>query len=308
LAAAAGVEAQLRSGLLDERRNVLDQASYLQLRLGGPEKLQQAVTTIIRDSGQNYSLTHGLLASLPAREAITTNYDRLFEAAWASAAAEPSSGAAQVRVVEDTSIIPRPIQPNARRWLLKLHGCVTRPTDIVLTRESYIRYHNQYAALEGILQATLLTRHLLFVGFSLRDDNFIRILDAVRRVVVPQPTDAVARRPFGSALMMGKDDVMENLYRDDLGWIALSEGEELAMKGADFRSPGRKLELFLDYLLARTGAASHVLDDDFTSILSAEEKRLREALRPLVEFARNNKATTPALARVKAFLTELGMT
>jgi hypothetical protein len=81
---------------------------------------------------------------------------------------------------------------------------------------------------------------MLFVGFSLRDDNFIRILDAVRRVVRPPTASADNPAPFGSALMMGKDDVMENLYRSDLNWIALAEREELAMKGSDFKAPGRK--------------------------------------------------------------------
>jgi hypothetical protein len=26
------------------------------------------------------------------------------------------------------------------KWILKMHGCVTHPEDIVLTREDYIRY------------------------------------------------------------------------------------------------------------------------------------------------------------------------
>jgi hypothetical protein len=41
----------------------------------------------------------------------------------------------------------------------------------------------------GIVQSTLITRHLLFVGFSLDDDNFQRIFDGVRKARRPPPTD-----------------------------------------------------------------------------------------------------------------------
>ena len=37
------------------------------------------------------------------------------------------------------------------------------------------------AALGGIMQALLLTKHMLFLGFSLDDDNFHRLFDAVRK-------------------------------------------------------------------------------------------------------------------------------
>ena len=55
------------------------------------------------------------------------------------------------------------------------------PEEIVLTKSHYIRYAERYAALGGIVQASLLTRHLLFVGFSFNDDNFQRIYDPVRK-------------------------------------------------------------------------------------------------------------------------------
>jgi hypothetical protein len=67
------------------------------------------------------------------------------------------------------------------RWLLKLHGTVSRPHEIVLTKRDYIRYNDRFAALAGIVQSTLLTRHLLSVGFSLDDDNFQKIFDSVRK-------------------------------------------------------------------------------------------------------------------------------
>jgi hypothetical protein len=49
------------------------------------------------------------------------------------------------------------------------------------------------------------------------------------------------------------------------------------------------------------------LDDDFLSILSDEEKQLRQALQQALELARAGKSSSPVLNRVRAFLSEFGM-
>jgi hypothetical protein len=81
------------------------------------------------------------------------------------------------------SILPYHPSLSADRFLLKLHGCVNHPDDIVLTRKDYIRYRERGAVLAGVMQSALLTKHLLYIGFSLTDDNFHTIFDAVRRSV-----------------------------------------------------------------------------------------------------------------------------
>jgi hypothetical protein len=59
----------------------------LSARLGGPGRLQEAIVRVMALRGNHYSLGHALLAGLPVREVITTNYDRLFDAAWDAATA-----------------------------------------------------------------------------------------------------------------------------------------------------------------------------------------------------------------------------
>ena len=58
------------------------------------------------------------------------------------------------------------------RWCLKMHGTVSKPSSIVLTRADYSAYSREQAACEGVLQGLLLTQHVLFVGFSMRDENW----------------------------------------------------------------------------------------------------------------------------------------
>ena len=57
-----------------------------------------------------YSITHGLLAGLPVDAVVTTNYDRLFEAAWEGAQAE-------------FAVLPYETVAS-ERFVLKLHGDV----------------------------------------------------------------------------------------------------------------------------------------------------------------------------------------
>ena len=65
----------------------------------------------------------------------------------------------------------------------------------VLTRGDYLRYADRRAALAGIVQALLITREMLFVGFSLKDENFFRIADDVRKAV---GGDGSSARKFGT--------------------------------------------------------------------------------------------------------------
>ncbi len=79
------------------------------------------------------------------------------------------------------SCLPYKPRSGCKRWLLKLHGCITHPEALIFTKQDYIRFADRFAALAGIVQSSLLTKHMLFVGFSFDDDNFQRIFDSVRK-------------------------------------------------------------------------------------------------------------------------------
>ena len=50
----------------------------------------------------------------------------------------------------DLSVLPRNPVPGAAKWLLKMHGCVSEPEDIVLTRRDYIRYSENRCGGQGV--------------------------------------------------------------------------------------------------------------------------------------------------------------
>ena len=80
-----------------------------------------------------------------------------------------------------------------------MHGTCARPETIILTRHDYSQMANGQTATEGVLQALLMTQHLLFVGFSMRDENWCRIVETVRASAPPVFAAPRARPPEPAA-------------------------------------------------------------------------------------------------------------
>ena len=195
------------------------------------------------------------------------NYDRLFELA-AHGAGRP------------VAVLPyEPAGAQGGRWLLKLHGTVTEQgeaRDIVLTRDDYLAYGQRRAALAGIVQALLITRHMLFVGFSLADDNFHRIVHDVR-IAVGESELRPDPEPFATALTLEPAPLAEELWQGDLRVISLAGEEDVPLPTA-----ARRLEIFLDLVLAlATDHEAHLLDPSFEGVLGEEERALGRVLRSL---------------------------
>ena len=233
---------------------------------------------------QHAALAHALIAGLPTREAITTNYDRLYETA-CEATGRPCA------------VLPYAPRSEHRRWLLKMHGCVDHPDDIILTRENYLRYAERNAALAGIVQAMLITRSMLFVGFSLGDDNFLRIVDAVRRAIRPTGDRAAQ---LGTAVMLIDNPLLRTLWGADLDWICLgAAGEE--------GEAARRFEIFLDCLSLHAADTAHLLDPRFAPVRTEAEDALVRLLQPLRDAPADDPARkAPAWALVEALLERLG--
>eukprot|EP00980_Cylindrotheca_fusiformis_P004725 scaffold1004_cov105-Cylindrotheca_fusiformis.AAC.8 len=145
--------------------------------------LKQRVCKYMSENGRHPGLLLSLLMSLPFHSIVTQNYDNLIEKAcqkWNVALRYTPDAASKTK--RNLSIIPYRPRRNAQYWLLKMHGCVSVPNDIILTKADYDSYptSRRSQALDGLVQASLLTKHLLFVGFSLTDPNYLRIIDQVR--------------------------------------------------------------------------------------------------------------------------------
>jgi ADP-ribosylglycohydrolase len=203
------------------------------------------------------SLLHQLVASLPVREAVTTNYDALFEKAWAAVDKH------------DPRILPWEARSDGRRWLLKLHGSIDHPESIVLSRDDYLRFEAEGVPLAGIVQPMLLTRHMLFVGYSLSDDNFHRLVHQVRAVI--GPGDQRLDQRFGTVLTPRPAALGDELWEDDVSFVhtTCDEGDD-----------PRRLAILLDRVGALAAApGAHLLIESYGALLSGAERDLAARLR-----------------------------
>lgn len=256
----------------------LDQAHVLRRRFDQLLRPFAPAVAALTDAPR-YGLAPALLAGLPTKEAVTLNYDTLYEKASADAG-------------RPAVVLPKDAVVHGERWLLKLHGTVDDPDSIVLTREDYLGYRRGREALSALAKALLLTRHLLFVGFGLSDDHFHELVHEVRKVYP-------GKDRFGTALLLATDPLQERLWSDDLDLVA--------MGGADVPDQARRLEIFLDCMLAHADRGlPYFLDDRYGERLTGPEQRLKERLLALAAAADPEERTTPAWQEVERMLESLG--
>lgn len=265
-----------------------DQARLIARAFPSREALVASIIEVV--SRRHVAMIHSQLASLPVQEFVTTNYDTLLEQA---------SGAINMPM----AVLPYDRIQGHKRWLLKLHGCVNYPEDIVLTRGDYLRYTTQRAALAGVVQALLITKHMLFVGFSLEDDNFHRMADDVRRIAVQDPNQDT---PFGTSLVLLNRPLFQEFWKGEINMVALSEPNEEAEPIQHQRDAARRLEIFMDYMIGQVDHTAHLLNPRFTELLSQEEHALRALLHELIEGTTPEIRQTPAWHQIAQLLTSLG--
>ena len=104
---------------------------------------------------------------------VTTNYDRLFEQSLVGAE-RPFS------VIDGEANASDLIQPLK---LIKLHGSLAQPTNLVLTESQLANLEFDRPKLWGSLVEMLRARPLFVVGSSLRDPSLIRLLEECRPTI-----------------------------------------------------------------------------------------------------------------------------
>lgn len=269
-----------------------------------------------RLAGDTYTVTQGLLAGLALPEAITTNYDRQYEIANTH-----TNGTDRTSTF---GVLPR-VHPRAGTpWVMKIHGDVAHPDSIVISRDDYLRFDRDSAPAAGVLQSRMLTSHLLFIGYSMSDENIVRLARDVQRYREAF-TSSEVQEPVGTVLELRPNPLRHQLWDGILDFVTfeLSEGAAPAADGTDrLNQAARRLRVFLD-LLARHACddAPYLLDPKYRDLVTsgaethggAEE--LMDALTRLatvvegVEDASGGKFTAVQVAaeRARRMLTDLGL-
>ncbi|WP_232718512.1 SIR2 family protein [Gordonia metallireducens] len=267
-------------GLPDDFGNLgsLDQAQYLAGKLGA-EQLNDAVTDII-GKPKKVALAHALLAGMGCREAVTTNYDDLYEVAVeATGRTRPA-------------ILPWQSVDQQRPWLLKLHGDIHRSESIVLTRRDFVLFDAKSRPAGSLLQALLLTKHVLIVGASLADDNVIRLAMEVDEYL-QQSED---RAEQGTFVDVSGVEARKHLWRGQFRWFVCD--------GSSPRHRVRRMEVFLDAVAAYAASdAPWLLDQRFDGLLPEWD---RDVVAQARELAAATHSASGLLAPMRRALRALG--
>ncbi|WP_210493539.1 SIR2 family protein [Patulibacter sp. SYSU D01012] len=264
LVEAAGMEED-RAAL--DRIDLRDRAALIQSRLGAGELDRFLLDRL--SQATRVALQHQLLASLPVHEAVSTNWDDLFERAWAQAGADP------------VAVLPLDGQTDAEHWIVKLHGTVRDGEihDVVLTRDDYLRFGAERNALAGIVQALLLTRHMLFVGFGLSDETFHRIAHDVRQALSGPSAMRADDAAYATSLSPSRRSITSELWRGQLDVVSTRRPDDGEGR-AGTPLAARRLEIALDAMgMLSVDPLGHLLDPTFDGALTDEEQALALALR-----------------------------
>lgn len=181
-----------------------------------------------KSNRNNHTEFHCALVKLGFSGIVTTNYDIVLETAVGEAFTEDR----YCRCDPIDLCTPKPyrvsdflrsLSPTSdHRWVLHLHGCYNNPEGIILTRRDYLRAYGELGTNEAnepsgrildtihrkVIWALLSVYSIVFVGFGMNDEFFMRILDIVQKDFELYP-DVVhyAVMPYTSA-----DDIERALF------------------------------------------------------------------------------------------------
>lgn len=120
------------------------------------------------------SPAHVMLANTSFACYVTTNFDRLLESALQEARKQPHS------IIEDDDVASFRISDTP---VIKLHGCVTRPKSLVAAEDEYVPIANKLPLIDAMLRVNLANKSVLFLGFSLQDQDFRSSFDDTKRML-----------------------------------------------------------------------------------------------------------------------------
>lgn len=193
-------------------------------------------------AGHALNENHEILARLPIATYWTTNYDRMIETAL--------EAAGKVVDVKYTVEHLKKTQRGRQAVVYKMHGDVSNADKAVLTKDDYEGYFREREPFVTTLTGDLMSKTMLFVGFSFTDPNIDYVMSRIRVVLRSQPKQHYC--------------------------ILRREARKLREKLATFEYRRRQQDYFVKDL-ARIGIHALMVDEysDVTRILRAVEARYR---------------------------------
>ena len=161
---AADIKQMIKKGRLP------DAAQTLQEQVSGAA-LGAYFQLIFGDRGVQPGPLHRLIAQIPFRAVLTSNYDRLIEGAISLA----RNGWHPQIIVPDDLIHRAPLLNNSEFFVFKLHGDYQRMSTVVLGQRDYQRLFHRYPVYRHFLETVFATNTVVFIGYGGSDPDLDEI-------------------------------------------------------------------------------------------------------------------------------------
>jgi SIR2-like domain len=133
----------------------------------GRASLNQLLVTIFSECKPIYPNIYDQICLLPMKEILTTNWDILLE----ESLRRVRRPYFPVRIDPDVEGVHRSVIS-----YIKLHGCITTPSSMIVTESDYDAYLSTHHHMCQLFQERVMRNVIVFLGYSLRDDTFRRLL------------------------------------------------------------------------------------------------------------------------------------
>lgn len=223
---------------------------------------------LFKPKPSNYDEFHGLLVDLPVRGILTTNYDTVLEEALLGKKREAEMNQGSIPSIDDKSVVigqdarllihefllARYNDPHTPQRILHLHGFYRNPEGIILSSNDYIKAYGTAVVNDNpennpdlsikeawtlhrkLLWSILATRRVVFVGFSMDDPYFNKMLETVS-------TDLWVRNKSIHFAIMGISSENIKDSKDKADRLKLKYGVETVFYEVFNRSHARLYEL-----------------------------------------------------------------
>lgn len=215
---------------------------------------------------------HKLLSRIPHfRRIFTTNYDTLLEDNYPKQDRYVVRNDVDCACFNEKSVV-----------IFKIHGDLSVPNNMIITKDDYdsFPYNKSNPNLWGLIQTELLTKHVLFIGYSLEDYNIISLIKQVRDNVGPNQKEMFLIAPGIIPSKRGKLSKQNVRYYDAKAedfLIALTADLKMNI-AADFKSKKVTAEVFTKFCRLNDFYTDISLKEDVNSIGDIHPEKGRSAI------------------------------
>ncbi len=238
---------------------------------------------------------HHLIAQLPFKGIITTNWDILLE--------DVLDEEKYHRIVKDEDVT---LLSADKIPLIKLHGSITDRNSIIATVEDMIDFFPKHPLLTNLIRVLCASRSLLFLGYSLEDIDLMQLFQGLKREigVLIYRSYAVQKGPSEFTIRYWDKQGIDIIDGDATEFLRLLHTEYLL--GKSIPSPENRNWIIKDPFLSTIfvkirglPTESQVIDgilDNILSVLNSEDslenikKRVLKALDAVIEHRPNYEA------------------